>query len=113
MKGAAAASFLLRVGKMVKAKRERAKTKISVKVLDGEKITRVSEIKVVVRGGKIFTFRISRPLLDARKLILHDERGSVVLVTSRSGLPRDIQVYFERQGLEPLYIYPATQRSLV
>jgi len=91
---------------------EKKRKKVNVKVLDKEKIPRVGEIRVLVKGGRTFTFRVSRPLLNGKRLILRDESGVIVMVTSLRGLARDIEDYFERQGLTPLYIYPATQRSL-
>jgi len=99
------------VGKMAKKKKEGAK-KVSVKVLDRKRMARVNEIRVVVKGGRIFTFRISRPVLDGKKLVLHDESG-VIMVTSLNKLPRDIEEYFKMRGMEPLYIYPAYQHTIV
>jgi hypothetical protein len=90
---------------------EKRRKKVNVKVLDKEKIARAGEIRVLVKGGRTFTFRVSRPLFNGKKLILHDESG-VIMVTSLSGLARDVENYFEKQGLTPLYIYPVSQRSL-
>jgi len=96
------------------AKRERAKT--TVRILDRKKIAKAKEIRVVVKGGKSFTLRISRPLLDGKgKFILQDVDGAVVMVTSISRLAQDIERFFKAQGLEPLYVYPvpATQLTLL
>jgi hypothetical protein len=112
VKGVAVASQPYRVGEMAKEKTQ-TKKKTEVKILDRKKIMSAREIRVVVKGGKLFTFKISRPLLDGRKLILYDERGVVVMVTSLNKLPRDIEEYFERSGMEPLYIYPANQLPIV
>ena len=95
------------------AKRERAQTKTTVKILDRKRIMSAREIRVVIKGGKLFTFKISRPLLNEKKLILHDESGAVVMITSINKMPRDIEEYFKKSGMEPLYIYPASQKALV
>jgi len=93
---------------------ERKKIKVSVKVLNKDRITRArarDEIRVVVKGGKTFSFKVSRPVLNNKKLILYSE-GVPLLITSVNKLAADIEAYFRRQGLEPLYIYPVSQLTL-
>ncbi|MCC6005352.1 MAG: hypothetical protein LM590_13525 [Thermofilum sp.] len=111
MKGAAAASFLLRVGEVAE-KAEKKKKRVNVKVLDKKRIPHARALRVVVKGGRIFTFRISRPVLNPRKLVLYKD-DAIVMVTSLSRLAIDIEEYFKKQNLEPLYIYPASQSVLV
>ena len=86
-----------------------AEKKRRVRVLDKEKIMRAKEIRIVVKGGKVFTFQVLRPL-NRKNLIL--QNGDSVLITTLSGLAKDVEEYFKRQGLEPLYVYPAFQQTL-
>jgi hypothetical protein len=93
---------------------EKKKKRVNVKVLDKKKIPYTREIRVVVKGGRIFTFRISRPVLDGRgRLVLQSEDGTVLIITSLSKLALDVEAFFKRiYGLEPIYIYPAFQQTL-
>jgi hypothetical protein len=110
MKGAAAASFLLRVGEMA----EKKKAKVNVRVLNRRALERMQrgEIKVIVKGGLTLTYSIHSPLLNDKKLVVY-EGNTLIMVSSRRKLAIDIENYLKKQGLEPLYIYPATQLSLV
>jgi NADPH-dependent ferric siderophore reductase len=96
---------------MVKAKKERA----HVRVLDRKKVPSASALRVVLKGGKQRTFKVSKPAFNGKRiqLVLQDEDGRVVMVTSLYKLARDIEEYFKKQGLEPLYIYPAFQQTLL
>ena len=88
----------------------------SVRILDRRKLLKAREIRVVVKGGRVFSFKISKPVLDGKgKFILQDVDGAVVMVTSINRLAQDIERYFKAQGLEPLYVYPvpATQLTLL
>jgi len=88
-----------------------AEKKRRVRVLDKEKIMRAKEIRIVVKGGKVFTFQVLRPL-NRKNLIL--QNGDSVLITTLSGLAKDVEEYFKRvYGLEPLYVYPAFQQTLL
>ena len=88
-----------------------AEKKRRVRVLDKEKIMRAKEIRIVVKGGKVFTFQVLRPL-NRKNLIL--QNGDSVLITTLSGLAEDVEEYFKRvYGLEPLYVYPAFQQTLL
>jgi len=93
---------------------EKKKVKVNVKILNRKALERMQkgEIKVVVKGGLVLTYSIHSPLLNDKKLIVY-EGNSLIMVTSRRKLAADIENYLKRQGLEPLYIYPATQRPLV
>jgi hypothetical protein len=91
---------------------EKKKVKVNVKVLNKDRIMYTNEIRVVVKGGKTFTFKVSRPVLNNKKLILHNEHGVTLLITSVNKLAADIETFFKRRDLEPLFIYPATQRPL-
>jgi hypothetical protein len=94
------------VGEMIAEKKRR-----KVRVLDKEKIMRAEEIRIVVKGGKVFTFQVLRPL-NRKNLIL--QNGDSVLITTLSGLAKDVEEYFKRvYGLEPLYVYPAFQQTLL
>jgi len=88
------------------------KRKVNVKVLDKERIPYTKEVRVAVKGGKSFVFKVSRPLLNQRKLILYKD-DAIVMVTSLNKLAIDIEEYFKKQNLEPLYIYPAYQHTIV
>ena len=85
--------------------------KPSVRILDRRKLLNAREIKVVVKGGRVFTFKISKPVFNGKQLILQDGDGAL-MVTSLNKLARDIERYFKAHGLEPLYVYPATQLTL-
>jgi hypothetical protein len=99
-----------RVGKMTEKKR--AAKVVSVKVLNKDRVANASELRVVVKGGKTFVFRVSKPVLNDKKLILHNEYGVPLLVTSTSRLAADIEEFFKKRGMEPLYIYPASQLTI-
>ena len=88
--------------------------KAKVNVLNRKVLERMQrgEIKVIVKGGLAFTYTIHSPLFDNKKLIVY-EGDTLIMVTSRRKLAADIENYLKRQGLEPLFIYPATQHSLV
>jgi hypothetical protein len=88
--------------------------KAAIRVLDKKKISKADAIKVVTKGGVVFTLKISRPVLDGRgRLVLQSEDGTVLMVTSLSKLALDVEAFFKRiYGLEPIYIYPAFQQTL-
>jgi hypothetical protein len=88
--------------------------KAKVNVLNRKVLERMQrgEIKVIVKGGLAFTYTIHSPLLNDKKLIVY-EGDTLIMVTSRRKLVTDVENYLKRQGLEPLFIYPATQHSLV
>ena len=91
-----------------------AEKKAKVNVLNRKALERMrrGEIKVIVKGGLAFTYTIRSPLLNDKKLIVY-EGDTLIMVTSRRKLVTDVENYLKRQGLEPLFIYPATQHSLV
>jgi hypothetical protein len=109
MKGVAAASFFSGWEKMV----DKKKVKVNVKVLNKDRIIYTNEIRVVVKGGKTFTFKVSRPVLNNKKLILHNENGVPLLITSVNKLAADIEAFFKSRRMEPLFIYPSSQLTLL
>jgi isopentenyl phosphate kinase len=97
---------------MAEKKTKKAKVKVNVKVLNRDRIMQAETIRVVVKGGKTFTFRISRPILNNKKLILYNEHGVPLILTSVNKLAVDVEMLFRNRGMEPLYIYPSTQHTL-
>jgi len=95
-------------------KSKRKARKVNVKVLNKDRIKRAGEICVVVKGEKVktFVFKVSKPVLNDKKLILRNEYGVPLLVTSTSGLAADIEEFFKKRGMEALYVYPASQLTI-
>jgi len=93
---------------------EKKKAKVNVKILNRKALERMQrgEIKVIVKGGLVLTYSIHSPLLNDKKLVVY-EGNTLIMVSSRRKLAIDIENYLKKHGLEPLYIYPATQHSLV
>jgi hypothetical protein len=93
---------------------EKKKAKANVKILNRKALERMQkgEIKVIVKGGLAFTYTIHSPLLNDKKLVVY-EGSTLIMVTSRRRLAADIENYLKRQGLEPLFIYPACQHTIV
>jgi len=91
-----------------------AEKKAKVNVLNRKALERMrrGEIKVIVKGGLAFTYTIRSPLLNDKKLIVY-EGNTLIMVTSRRKLVTDIVNYLEKQGMEPIAIYPVYQHSLV
>jgi hypothetical protein len=110
VKGVAAAPSTLRVGKIMAER----KKKLTIKVLNRKVIENMErgEIKVCVKGGRVLTFTIHSPLLNNKKLIVYNG-NHLIMVTSRRKLAEDIEEYLRKQGLEPLYIYPAYQHTII